>query len=354
MTFLVTGANGFLGRYVVAEALRRGHRVRAMMRGAGDAIRTPWNAHPDLQVVRADLRSSRGLVEAVRGVDAVLHLAAAKSGDMYAQYAGTVVATENLLAAMTEAGVRQIVLVSSFSVYNYLKLRTLSLLTEDSPVETDAFARDEYAHTKLVQERLVREHALQHQWRFAVLRPGVIYGKDNLFTARLGVQGGRFLIRTGGWARLPLTYVENCAEAIVLASERESADGQTLNVVDDDMPTQRRYARLWRKQLTPRPMIVPIPWSVMRCLAGSAVAINKLLFGNRAKIPGLFIPARLHARAKPLRFSNQRIKAALGWTPRYSLEEAMDRCAKRSAAELIAIGPPDAPGAAPATTEAAA
>ncbi len=74
-------------------------------------------------IVQADLRSRRGLTEAVTGHDAVLHLAAAKSGDLYAQYAGTVVATENLLAAMTEAGVRRIVLVSSLSVYDYLKLR---------------------------------------------------------------------------------------------------------------------------------------------------------------------------------------------------------------------------------------
>ena len=54
----------------------------------------------------------------------------------------------------------------------------------------------------------------------------------------------------------------------------------------------------------------------------AVVAASKLV---QAKIPGLFVPARLHARCKPLRYSNQRIKQVLGWTPRYSLIEALER-----------------------------
>jgi nucleoside-diphosphate-sugar epimerase len=321
----VTGASGFLGKYVVAEAASRGHSVRAMMRPGTDAGHCGASSDPGVQIVRADLRSRRGLVDAVKGVDAVLHLAAAKSGDLYAQYAGTVVATENLLAAMTEAGVRQIVLISSFSVYDYRKIRSFSVLDESSPIETDAFERDAYAHTKLVQERLVREHATRNGWGFTILRPGVIFGKDNLFTARLGVNGRRILLRTGGFARLPLTYVENCALAVVLAAEKISAAGHILNVVDDEMPTQRRYASLMRRRLSPRPFIVAVPRWAMQFLAGMAVITNKLLCGGRAKIPGIFIPARLDARIKPLRFSNHRIKEVLGWSPRYGLHEALDR-----------------------------
>jgi len=328
MNLLVTGANGFLGRHVVAEALRCGHSVRAVVRSADDVARNGWGAAANFSFVQADLRRRKGLSDAVAGVDAVLHLAAAKAGDMYAQYAGTVVATENLLAAMTEARVRRIVAISSFSVYDYLKMRSFSVLTESSPVETDAFNRDEYAHTKLVQERLVRDHATQEGWDFVILRPGVIYGKDNLWTARLGMRGGKVWLRTGAWARLPLTYVENCAAAIVTAAERageKAVRGQVLNVLDDNPPTQRHYARQLQRRMSPRPIILPVAWTVMRSLAAMAVLTNKLLLGGRAKIPGIFIPARLHARCKPLRFDNGHIKRTLGWSPRYSLEEALDR-----------------------------
>jgi nucleoside-diphosphate-sugar epimerase len=350
MDLVVTGANGFLGQYVVAEALRRGHAVRAIVRPTTDVSQLEWARHERVEIARADLRSRAGLVEVVRGVDAVLHLAAAKSGDMYAQYAGTVVATENLLAAMTEAGVRHIVSISSLSVYNYSKLRTFSVVTEDSPLEQDAFDRDEYAHTKLVQERLVRDHATANGWRFTILRPGVIWGKDNWFTARLGVQAGQKLwIRTGAWARLPLTYVENCAEAIVLAAESNAAADQTLNVIDDEMPTQRTYANLIRRHMTPRPRIIPVAWTVMRLIAATSWTINKRLLRGRAKIPGLFVPARLHARCKPLRYSNRRAREVLNWRPRYMLNEAVERSFGKIPINEGAVAPVHTPAEATAS-----
>src|SRR6266581_2120935 len=193
MKVLVTGATGFLGRHVVDAAINRGHTVRAIVRPAGNA-----HALDDIvECVRVDLRSPRGLVEACRGVDAVIHCAAAKSGDFYAQFAGTVLATENLLKAMTDAGVRHIVAISSLSVYDYKRLWSFSKLDESSPLESRPCERDEYAQTKLLQEKLVRDFAQQNNWRCAILRPGVIFGKDNLWTARLGIQGHKIWLRTG-------------------------------------------------------------------------------------------------------------------------------------------------------------
>ena len=103
MKLLVTGAGGFLGQYVVAAAVRRGHRVRAMVRPAG-SVPASWHGHPMVEVVSGDLRSAKGILEILDGVDGVVHLAAAKAGDLYEQFGGTVIATENLLAAMVTAG----------------------------------------------------------------------------------------------------------------------------------------------------------------------------------------------------------------------------------------------------------
>src|SRR3712207_3526171 len=155
MKLLVTGANGFLGRHVVAEALRRGHAVRAMVRSVKDAARNGWVGRPNIEWVQADLRSRRGLVNAVSGCDAVLHLAAAKSGDIYAQYAGTVVATENLLAAMTEAGVGRIVGISSMAVYHYPHVEAGPVVDDAAPPDHYCVDRDAYGHTKLSPENLV-------------------------------------------------------------------------------------------------------------------------------------------------------------------------------------------------------
>jgi 2-alkyl-3-oxoalkanoate reductase len=326
MKFLVTGANGFLGSYVVLEALRQGHAVRAMVRPAADVAKLGWPQTDQLEVVRADLRSRNGLVDAIRGVDSVIHLAAAKSGDVYTQYAGTVVATENLLASMTEAGVRRIVAISSFSVYDMVRASPLAALDEQSPLESDALNRDAYAHTKLVQERLIRDHAAANQWSLVVLRPGMIWGRDNLLNAWIGMPAGqRFWIRTGAWAKIPLTYVENCAEAIVMAATSKAAQGQTFNIVDDGAPTQREFTRMLLRRMTPRRRVIPVSYGLLRLTAGSLAFINRWFLGNRARVPSLLVPCRLAARGRPLNYSNRRIKSVLGWTPRYGLAQGLDR-----------------------------
>lgn len=326
MKFLVTGANGFLGNYVVREALRQGHAVRAMVRPSANVSKLGWPQTDKLEIVRADLRSRNGLVDAVRGVDSVIHLAAAKSGDVYTQYAGTVVATENLLAAMTEAGVRRIVAISSFSVYDMVRASPLAALDEQTPLESDALNRDAYAHTKLVQERLIRDHAAANEWSLVVLRPGMIWGKDNLLNAWLGLPAGRrFWIRTGAWAKVPLTYVENCAEAIIMAATSKAADGQTFNIVDDASPTQRAFTRMVLRRLTPRRRVIPVSYGLLRLTAGGIALVNRWFLGNRARVPSLLVPCRLAARGRPLNYSNRKIKSVLGWKPRYTLEQGLDR-----------------------------
>lgn len=326
MRLLVTGASGFLGQYVVAEALRRGHTIRTVVRPAVDVSELPWHGHPRVSYVRVDLRSRRGLVEAIKDVDAVLHVAAKTSGDVYAQMEGSVVATENLLAALAEAGVTRLVAVSSFSVYDYRHKWSFSKLDESSRLESKPLDRDAYAISKLAQENLIREFADQHGWRLTVLRPGVIYGRGKTWNARLGAHGENLWLCYGGLARVPLTYVENCAEAIVLCAEKEEAAGQTFNVVDNHPPTQWGYMLRLSNYLSPRPIVVPIPWTFLRVFARLAVTANSLLLKNQARLPSILVPSRLHARFKPLRYPNRRLRDALDWTPRYSLEQALDRC----------------------------
>jgi nucleoside-diphosphate-sugar epimerase len=340
MKLLITGASGFLGQYVVVEALRRGHQVRAVMRPAGDVSRYDWHDHPNVELVRVDLRRKDGLVEAVRGVDAVLHLAAAKAGDFYTQFAGTVIATENLLDAMVQAQVLRLIHISTFSVYEYWKTPINTLITEDATLEQQPLDRDEYAQTKLIQEQLVRDFEQAHKAAVTILRPGMIYGRDNLWNACLGADLTETLtLQIGARAQLPLTYIENCAEAIVLAAETDAAIAQTLNIVDDDLPTQQSFAKLFLHRVKDLPRRVPVNWTLMRFITWALWVYNKFVLGGRAKYPGIFVPARLHARFKPLRYTNDRAKQVLGWTPKYSTQAAVDRSCSEQ--DLLTIARPE-------------
>lgn len=336
MKILVTGASGFLGCYVVANLLRCAHQVRVAVRSTTDKTRLSWHNHPDVEWASLDLEKSDGLVAALQGIDAVIHLAAAKGGDFQTQFTSTVTATENLLRAMKQAGVGRLVAISTFSVYDYLHLQPDSTIDENSPIESHPSDRDGYAQTKLLQEQRVREFE-QQGGQVTIIRPGMIYGRNALWNACLGAKAGdRLWLRIGADATLPLTYVENCAEAIVNAVELP-AIGQTINIVDDDLPTQTVYANQLLARISASPRTMLIPWAMIALLSDLVWRINKGLFAGRLKLPGLLIPARLHARFKPLQYSNRRAKQILAWKPRYSLDAALDRSC--SDADLLTVFP---------------
>jgi nucleoside-diphosphate-sugar epimerase len=296
--------------------------VRTLIRPATSIADLKWVNHKNVEFFRADLRSRGRLEELVAGVDAVLHLAVSQ-----ASVADTVLGTENLLDAMRKAKIDRIVLVSSFSVYNYIKLRTWSELTELCAVEAEPEKRDNYCLAKLMQENLVCAAAAEYGLRFTILRPGAIFGKGHVWTARLGIAlSDRVWIRLGAWAKLPLSYVENCAEAVVMSAEKDEAVGKTFNVIDDETPTQRFYSRQLQRNLSPSPCVIPVPWTVVRIIARMAQTTNKILFHGHARLPHIFKPTSVHARCKPLRYTNRKIKETIGWRPRYSLAEALDRC----------------------------
>ena len=326
MRLLITGASGFLGRYVVAEALRRRHSVRALVHPEADAACLPRSGEAEVELIPLDLRNPDGIRDALRGVDTVIHLAAVKEGSFAAQFAGTVTTTSNLVEAMVDAHVLRLVAISSLSVLDYLRARPGTIIDEGSPLECDAFRRDAYTRTKLLQERIFRDFQLRHDGEVTILRPGVLYGRGNLWNARLGVRLRDDLwLRIGNDATLPSSYVENCAEAIVIASERPDSAGETLHIVDDDLPTQHRYSAAVRTRMKPAPRVLPVGYPLLSALARAVWWCNVRLCKGRLSLPGILVPARLHARFKPLRYSNQRAKRVLDWTPRYSLQMALDR-----------------------------
>jgi nucleoside-diphosphate-sugar epimerase len=311
MKALVTGANGFLGRKVVAELLRRGHSVRAMVRPATDLSDFDW---PDaVEVVRADLRASRNLDAAFDDIDVLIHLAAAVTGGEDAQFAAAVVGTERLLDAMARSKTNRIVLASSFSVYDWRRAR--GTLDESTPVDASPglYERDGYAVAKAWQERVVRERAGRHDWALTVLRPGFIWGRGNAYLACLGQRFGPVHLVFGPRTRIPLTHVDACATGFVLAAEDPRAIGETINLVDDDKVRIWTYLGDYIKHHERRGWRVPIPYFAAMTGVRVAHGLSKWIFRGKGKLPSLLVPCRFEARFKPLRYRNRKARDLLGW-----------------------------------------
>lgn len=323
LNILVTGASGFLGQYVVSQALHRGHQVRAISRSVDHSL---WNNHDRLTIVSGDLLNQESMGGYLEGIDVVIHLAASKTGDWNTQLAGTVKITENLLAGMLSARVKRLVGISSFSVFDYFNAKQGSTIDERSSLESNPAKRDTYAQMKLKQEKLFQEFQNNHEGQVTILRPGMIYGKDNLWSARLGfnkVDKIWLLIDSG--AELPLIYVENCAEAIVLASESKTSINQIINLVDDDSVIQSDYVNQILPYLKIKPTIIKINWLFIDLMSSLAAKINRLLFNEKKILPEVLSPPSLHARFKPLKYTNALAKKLLNWQPQYCLKTALAR-----------------------------
>ena len=320
MRVLVTGANGFLGRRVVAALLAQGHTVRALIRPATSLDEIGWS--PSVEIVRGDLRSARELTPAFDNVDVLTHLAAAVTGGEDAIFASTVSGTERLLTAMVGTACRRIVLASSFAVYDWSAIR--GTLDESSPVEkgADLYRRDGYTIAKAWQERVTRRFAAEHGWDLTVLRPGFIWGRDHGYLAACGQQIGRLHVVIGPFSHMPLTHVDNCADLFARAIADPRAAGQTLNVVDGPGERIWTYLRNHLKRSGEGGLRVPFPYTVAFGVVRLAFAT---VFKQNEKLPHVLIPCRFESRLKPLRYTNRRAEELLGWRPPFDYEECLRR-----------------------------
>lgn len=325
MRVIVTGAGGFIGRRVVAECLRRGHAVDAVLRPGSPA--PACTGGRGVTVVRAELRGDLGPVaERLEGAGALVHLAATTTGSPRVRFDGTVGATERLLGAIAAAGWRgRLVLVSSFAVYDFNGLRRGARVDESTPLEPAPGRRDEYAWTKSWQERIVREAAARGEVDAVVVRPGAVYGPERRFQQRLGRPLGRDgLLLVGGLGRMPLTYVENTASLLVTCAEHPAAAGETFNAVDPDPLRRLTYVRRWRAAADGPRRVVPVPLAAHRA-ARAGYAVADRLSGGAVRPPGFFDGYMTTPNLGRFRWDGSRATRVLGWSPPVPVADALHR-----------------------------
>jgi nucleoside-diphosphate-sugar epimerase len=312
---LVTGGGGFLGGGVVRALLDRSHQVRALLRSSGP----PDTAGRDVEAVRADLRIDE-LAPAVEGTDVVVHVAAGTKGGEAQQFASTVVGTERLVAAMVRAQARHLVLASSFTVYDWEAPR--ETLDEETPLVADPTPRGAYTAAKLWQERVARRTCADAGIALTVLRPGVIWGPGNEHPAGITAKFGNVQVVVGLRARLPLTYVVNCANAFADAAEARHPAGETFNVVDDEgVPTWRFVGEVIRRTGVGRR--VPVPYGLAHAAVRGLRFIDQRWLEGRALLPSVLDEPRFVARFRPLRYSNAKLRR-FGWRPDVTFDDALE------------------------------
>lgn len=323
MKVFVSGAAGFLGSAVAKAAAAAGHEVAALHRPSSRL------GYGGVQAVAGDLRQAGAWGEALGDCQAVIHCAAAASGDLATQLSGTVLATENLLAALPK-GVERFVHVSSFSVYDFGAPRRFGQLDERTRLERDPARRDAYTQTKLLQEEMIRAHCRQHGIPLVVVRPGAIYGNGKDWDFGRAIRVGKVDLIFAPFARMRLVHVDDCARALIAAIDAPVEGETVVNLVGEDQPTHWGFHRRARRAGARVGTAIPVPYALVRALGGAAWLASRLFFRGKARLPEMLDLPRQEARWRNLRYPAAQAKSRLGWTEFTRLDEGIRSITKNN------------------------
>jgi len=324
---LVTGAAGFIGSRVVESLLDRGFRnVVCLVRPSSDLARleTSIDNRPPgtrVEVLRGNLLSRADCEAASKGVAVIYHLAAGTGEKSFPDaFMNSVVTTRNLLEASAQyACLKRFVLVSSFAVYsNRQKSRQLD---ETCPIEAHPeHSGSAYCFAKVKQEQIVAELSKKSSIPYVVVRPGSVYGPGHTgITARVGISAFGPFLHLGGSNKVPFTYVDNCAEAVVLAGLIRGIEGEIFNVLDDDLPSSRQFLKLYKKHVRDfSSAYVPHVLSYALCYLWEKYAQY-----SDGQLPPAFNRRRWYAEWRRTNYTNAKLKQRLGWVPKVSSNEAL-------------------------------
>jgi nucleoside-diphosphate-sugar epimerase len=326
---LVTGASGFIGSRVMRTLINMGFtNLRCFARPSGnkarkDALSQLAQNGVRIEVINGNLLSPDDCATATKNAKVIFHLAAGRGEKSYSDaFMNSVVTTRNLLEATLRGdSLKRFVNISSFSVYSNQGKAGGRLLDESSPVEVSPALRGEaYCFAKVEQDEIVAEYGRKMGIPYTIVRPGQVYGPGNEgISGRVGIGTFGIFLHLGGSNRIPFTYVDNCAEAIALAGLKQGVDGQIFNVVDDDLPSSRKFLRMYKKNVESFPSLyVPHFLSYALCYLW-----EKYSKWSEEQLPPAFNRKRWHSYWKRTRYSNEKAKVQLGWKPRISTDEGM-------------------------------
>jgi len=330
-TVAVTGGTGFVGRRIVAELLRRGYNVRALVRDQDEATEK-LSSSKAIKFVEGDVLDRDVPARLVEGADAVIHLIGIirekrESGKRPQTFQGMHVdATRAVLQAAGDAGVRRYVHMSAMGV------------APDSKAE--------YARTKYEAEQIVRRSGLD----WTVFRPSLIHGADGEFVqmARSLATGDKppfffipFFARftdhareENVWApRMTLdpadvapVLVDDVATVFCESLSRPQTIGEIYNLAGSETLNWKQLMEYFRDHLPQTDHglpVVPVPAE-----HGALIAKGAAAFGLGGLLP--FDAGQAHMGAQDATADLHKLRAHFGIEPA-PFRESVDRYASQVA-----------------------
>lgn len=305
---LVTGGTGFVGRAVCRRLLADGANVIVSVRGESHAVE-PGCEH----VAVGDINGGTEWQAALRDVQVIVHLAArTHSPDTphaLAEYrAINTDGTRGLIQAAATADVQRFVFMSSIKVNGEGTSPDRSGGIKRYRSDDAVLPTSDYGRTKWEAEKVIAEVTNDAKLGSVILRPPLVYGpgqKGNMLQLMRIIDRGIPLPFAKVTNSRSLIYVDNLADAVVCAVRAKNPGTETFTLADTEVSTTELIQAIARG-LGKRPNLFFFPVSLLKIaarIAGKGEQLDKLV-GS-------------------LVVDSSRISNELGWSPRYSFEQAM-------------------------------
>jgi predicted dehydrogenase/nucleoside-diphosphate-sugar epimerase len=326
---LVTGAAGFLGRHLAGALRRCGAEVRVLVR---DSTRVSFELEREAEVLEGSVDDRASVGAAVEGVDLVFHCAAVTTNNIAweVHQKTNIEGTQIVLEEALQAGVERLVHVSSIIVYGVGDQRNGKLVSETDSYGEDADRWAYYLRSKLAGDRLALKFGRETRLPVTVVRPGVLYGSGLEGPLKKGlIQLGSFRLTVGRPTNsIPLTYVDNVVDGLLLAATVPQAAGEAYNLVDDPQLDVHTAADRAAALTGEESRLVPVPKPLLEM---AARWLERQKEREDADVPPRLSRFQIAEQACDLRFDAGKARRELGWRPEVGLEDGMRRTLLSSA-----------------------
>lgn len=314
---LVTGATGFLGKYVVEELVEHGYQVRAFgrNRAIGQSL-----VNASVTFIQGDLTNQEDLTKACQEMDMVVHAGALSTvwGPWEDFYQTNVLGTKYVLESCRKANIERLVYVSSPSIYAAPRDQ-LDIKESDAPQENRL---NNYIRSKLASEKLFKDYP---DVSSVILRPRGLFGiGDTSILPRVLNLSQKIGIPLIGDGRqlMDMTCVENVALAIRLALETPQAAGEVYNITNGE---PRAFRNLIEETL--RGLGYPIRYRKIPAPLVSAISSSLECIYKSLKLKGE--PALTRYTYYLLRYSQtldiSKAERDLGYRPKITISEGIEQ-----------------------------
>lgn len=319
MRTFVTGANGFIGSNLVKKLLEKGHSVKALVLPGTDIKNIESSG---CEIIHGDILNPHEFEKHLENVQIIFHLAAKVSdwGRWKEFYKINVEGTKKLIRSAVKKGVRRFLFVSSLAVHKPTGYKDGD---ENAPRNNVNFP---YALSKIMIEDFLNECHSKGMIESVIIRPGLFpFGPEDRRTSlRLAqaLEKGFFAFVNGGEAFLCTAYVENLAEGIILAGEKDIARGNVYIIGDNVKIRWKELIQLFAQNLNIKPPNFNVPFSLAKTLAVLMETGYKIF---AIKSPPPLTTYRISIMAKDFYFNSNKAMRELGYKPSVTLEEGVRR-----------------------------